>query len=605
MTPRHFRPFAFALSLILLAAAAVTPAFAQQRALDHDDALRWNRITGSALSPDGAWLVYVLAAMEGDPVLALKAARAGVDEVTFRGTRPTFTSDSRFIVYSIPPVEAVVDSLKREGKRGDDLPDDSLGVITVDGAAGRTIGAVENFKVAAEGSWVAYTPVEEDEEEEGEGMEEEGAGEPEAEPEPEPEPEEEGEESEEKEEKKKDEGSPLVLLNLATGEEVRYEKVTAYFFAAEAAVLTFATSAKDGEGDGVFVVNLDDMAQHAVMEGKGNYEQLVVAEDGSQVAFLSDRDDYEADEPEFTLYRGAAPDWAGATIANSATEGVPTGWWVSNSGNVSFSDGGGRIHFGTAPRPETEEEDETLDEDKVTLDIWNWKDPYLQPMQLVQAGRERNRTYAAVAHLDGGRVVQLGTEAVPDVNFAADGDPPWAVGISNLPHRQLVSWDGRYNDYYAIDVATGEARLIAERTKGFASPSPSGNYVSWWDGAARHWMVAPLAGGDPVAASAGGPPRRLERTGRPPRPAAPVRLGRLDRGRRGLPLLRSPRRLALRARHRRDHERDWGRRPRRQHAFPLHAHRLRGPPSVRGRGALGRLPLPEQAVRLLPRAHRP
>ncbi|MDE2985568.1 MAG: prolyl oligopeptidase family serine peptidase [Gemmatimonadota bacterium] len=512
MTPRPLRPFAYALSLILLAAATATPAIAQQRALDHDDALRWNRITGSALSPNGAWLVYVLVAMEGDPVLHFGSAGPvgqGPSHAV-RGTRPAFTSDSRFVVYSIPPVEAVVDSLKREGKRGDDLPPDSLGfaemeAVFAEGPQPRTIGAVENFKVAGEGAWVAYTPVEDDEEE-GESAEEEGAEEPEAEPEPEPEPEpeEEGEE-EEKEEKKKDDGSPLVLLNLATGEEVRYEKVTAYYFAAEAAVLTFATSAKDGEGDGVFVVNLDDMAHRAVMEGKGNYRQLVVAEDGSQVAFLSDRDDYEADEPEFTLYHGAAPDWAGATMANSATAGVPAGWWVSENGGVRFSDGGGRIHFGTAPRPEPEEEDETLDEDKVTLDIWNWKDPYLQPMQLVQAGRERNRTYAAVAHLDGGTVVQLGTEEVPDVNFPADGDTPWAVGISNLPHRQLVSWDGRYNDYYAIDVATGERRLIAERTKGFASPSPSGRYVSWWDGAARHWMVAPLAGGDPVAASAGVP----------------------------------------------------------------------------------------------------
>ena len=501
MTPRRFRPFAFAVSLTLLAAAAVTPALAQQRALDHDDILRWNRIASSALSPNGAWLVYVLAAMEGDPVLAIKAAREGADEVTFRGTRPTVTSDSRFVVYSIPPVEAVVDSLKREGKKGDDLPEDSLGVVTLDGGEGRTIGAVKNFKVAGEGSWVAYTPVEDEEEEEGEGAEEEGEEEPEAEPEPEPEPEEEGEEEEEKEEKKKDEGSPLVLLNLATGEEVRYEKVTAYFFADEAAVLTFATSAKDGEGDGVFVVNLDDMARHAVMEGKGNYKRLVVAEDGSQVAFLSDRDDYEADEPEFTLYHGATPAWQGAAIANSATEGVPAGWWVSENGNVSFSDGGGRLRFGTAPRPEPEEEDETLDEDKVTVDIWNWKDPYLQPMQLVQANQERNRTYTAVAHLDEGRVVQLGTEDIPTVSFAAEGDTPYALGTSNLPHRQLVSWDGRYNDYYAIDVATAERRLVTEKTKGFASVSPASRYISWWDGAARHWMVAPLAGGDPVAAS--------------------------------------------------------------------------------------------------------
>ena len=512
MTPRRFRPFALALSLTVLAAAAATPALAQQRALDHDDVLRWNRITNPSLSPDGAWLVYVLVAMEGDPVLALKAARAGADEVTFRGTRPAFTSDSRFVVYSIPPVEAVVDSLKREDRKGDDLPGDSLGVIVVDGGEGRTIGAVENFKVAGEGSWVAYTPVEEDEEDEGgETEEEEGAGEPGAEPEPEPEPEpetepepKEEEEEDDEEEKKKDDGSPLVLLDLATGEEVRYEKVTAYHFADEAAVLTFATSAEDGEGDGVFVVDLDDLSRHALMEGMGNYKRLVIAEDGSQVAFLSDRDDYEADEPEFTLYHGAAPDWAGVTIANSATDGIPAGWWVSENGSVGFSDGGGRLHFGTAPVPEPEEDDETLDEDKVTVDIWNWKDPHLQPMQVVRADQERNRTYTAVAHLDGGGVVQLGTEDTPTVRFAPEGDAPFALGISDLPYRQLVSWDGRYNDVYTVDVATGERRMIARKVKGFggASVSPMGEYAYWWDGAARHWMVAPLAGGDAIAASA-------------------------------------------------------------------------------------------------------
>ena len=508
MTPRRFRPFAFALSLTLVAAATVTPAFAQQRALDHDDGLRWNRITGSSLSPNGFWLVYVLTAMEGDPVLHFgDASHDPGPSHSVRGTRPVFTSDSRFIVYEVPPLEAVVDSLRREGKRGDDLPPDSLAFAEVEavfaeGPLPRTVAAVESFKVAREGSWVAYVPIEEEEEEEeAEGAAEEAAAEPEAEPEPEPEPAEEG--AEEEEEEKKDEGSPLVLLNLATGDEVRYEKVTDYFFAAEAAVLTFATSAEDGEGDGVFVVSLDDMSRHAVMEGKGNYKQLVISEDGSRVAFLSDRDDYEADQAEFTLYHGSGPAWQGTAIASSATAGVPAGWWVSENGNVSFSDGGGRLHFGTAPRPEPEEEDDDiLDRDKVTLDIWNWRDPYLQPMQLVQAGRERNRTYTAVAHLDGGMVVQLATEDMPDVRFAAEGDAPFALGTSNLPYRQLVSWDGRYSDFYAVDVATGERRLILEGTKGFASVSPAGRYMSWWDGAARHWMVAPLAGGDAIAASA-------------------------------------------------------------------------------------------------------
>ena len=509
---RHARPrtTAFTLSLALLMAAS--PALAQQRALDHEDVLHWNTIGSPSLSPDGAWLVYVLTAMEGDPALHFAAAgREPGPRHAVRGTRPAFTSDSRFVVYSIPPVKAVVDSLRRDGKRGDDLPPDSLGVAQMDavfaeGPGPRTVGAVENFKMAGEGSWVAYTPAEDEAEEETEG-EDEGVEEEGEEPEAGAEAGEEGEDEDAAEEKEKDEGSALVLLNLATGDETRYEKVTDYFFADEAAVLTFATSAEDGEGDGVYVVTLDDMTRHAVLQGEGNYEQLVISEDGSQVAFLADRDDYEAEQAEFTLFHGAGPSWTGTAMANSATEGVPSGWWVSENGNVSFSDGGGRVRFGTAPRPEPEEEDDTLDDERVTLDVWNWKEPYLQHMQLLQANQERDRTYAAVVHLDGaagGRVVQLGTPEVPTVRFASEGDAAFAIGATDVPYRQLISWDGRYNDVHAIDLATGEHRMIAERVKGFggASISPSGTYASWWDGEARHWMVAPLQGGDAMAASA-------------------------------------------------------------------------------------------------------
>ncbi len=487
--------------LALLAFAG--PAFAQQRALDHEDVLHWNTIASPSLSPDGAWLVFVLTAMEGDPVLTIRAAREGAEPMTFRGSDPRFTSDSRFVVYEVPPVEAVVDSLRREGKRGDALPKDTLAFADVaalldGGAQPRVVGAVEDYKVAGDGGWVAYKPAEEDED--GEDAEETE----EAPEEAEQEEEEEGDEADDGEEKDKEEGSVLVLLNLNTGRETRYEKVTDYLFAQEATVLAFATSTSDGAGDGAYAVDLDGMARHAVLQGEGNYKQLAVADDGTQIAFLSDRDDYDADQPEFTLFRGAAPSWSGAAVANSATAGIPSGWWVSENGDVNFSDGGGRVRFGTAPRPEPEEEEEVPDDDKVTLDIWNWKDPYLQPMQLVQAEQERSRTYAAVVHLDGGGVVQLGSPEIPSVRFAAEGDAPYAVGVTDVPHRPLVSWDGRYNDVYAIDLATGERRMVAEKVKGFggASISPMGRYLSWWDGEARHWMVAPTAGGDPLRASA-------------------------------------------------------------------------------------------------------
>lgn len=506
-TPSSFLR-SFALAIGVSAWAIAQPSSAQQRPLGHEDVLHWNTIASPVLSPSGRWMAFVLTAMEGDPSLAIGVAQEGGPQTVVRGTNPVFTSDSRYLVYTVPPVEAVVDSLKQEGKKGDDLPKDSLAVADLESlfAAGpngepalsaiRTFGPIDNYKVAREGSWVAYTPAEEDEPETPEG---EPPAAEEAAPGEEPEPEEE----EDKQKKDKKAGSRLVLLNLATGDGMPYDDVLHYEFAEESAVLGFAASTEDGAGDGVYVVELGGSTRHAVMEGEGHYEKLALAKDGTRAAFLSNRDDYEADQPEFVLYQGSAPDWQAAPVAASDSEGVPEGWWVSENGSVSYSEGGARLVFGTAPRPGPEEEDDTLDEDKVVLDVWNWQDPYLQPMQLVQAEQERNRTYAAVVSVDGGPVVQLGSPEVPTVRFAAEGDAAYALGVTDIPYRQLVSWDGRYNDLYAIDVASGERRRIAEKVKGFfgASVSPAGEFATWWDGDARHWMAARLAGGDAMAVS--------------------------------------------------------------------------------------------------------
>ena len=509
---RHLRA-STAVAAVVLLVGAVLPGFAQQRGLDHDDVLQWKVVDDPSLSPDGEWLAFVLTPMEGDPTLTLKAAAGNGPALTVRGTGPTFTSDSRHLVYAVPTPESEVDTLRREGKQDEDLPKNALAVadiaaVFVDGEARlagiRDLGPVESYEIAGEGSWVAYVPVEEqgaDATEESEA--ETSAGEPARQSEAT----ESGTEAEGSSEDEKEDGSTLVLLNLATGDETRYDLVADYAFAEEAAVLAFTTSTRDGSGDGAYVVPLDNVARRALLEGEGRYEQLALSKDGAQVAFLTDRGDVRADQPAFTLYRAGAPDWQAEPLAASRTDGVPDDWWVSEHGDVRFSAGGTFLHFGTAPRPEPEAEDETLEEDKVTLDIWNWKDPYLQPMQLVQAEDERKRTYAAAVHLDTGSVAQLGTIDVPTVRFAAESDAAQALGVTDKPYRQLLSWDGRYNDLYAVDPGTGEHRRIAERVGRFARAaiSPAGKYAAWWNGAERQWKVAGLDEGEPLTASAAVP----------------------------------------------------------------------------------------------------
>jgi hypothetical protein len=128
--------------------------------------------------------------------------------------------------------------------------------------------------------------------------------------------------------------------------------------------------------------------------------------------------------------------------------------------------------------------------ERVVVDIWNWKDDYIQPMQLVQANQERQRNYLAVAHLDRRvRVVQLADERLPTVAPGQDGDADHALGMSDLPYRQMVSWDGRYSDVYRVDVRTGERTRILDQVRGSAQLSPTARYVFWWDGTQQAWFA--------------------------------------------------------------------------------------------------------------------
>jgi dienelactone hydrolase len=176
---------------------------------------------------------------------------------------------------------------------------------------------------------------------------------------------------------------------------------------------------------------------------------------------------------------------------------------VADSGRPAFSKSGRRLVFFTRPRPDEEEEkengseegseedDEDGDDDElppVKLDVWHWKDPLLQPMQLVQAQRERNRSFQAIVHLEDGRIVQLADEDVPEVSLAEQGDVDVGLGSSDAKYRKLISWDyPGFQDLYLVDLRTGQRELALEKVRGRASLSPQGKYITWFDFEDRHW----------------------------------------------------------------------------------------------------------------------
>jgi dipeptidyl aminopeptidase/acylaminoacyl peptidase len=465
-----------------------------KKVLDHDVYDGWRTIRDRALTADGQWLAFRYVPGEGDAELILRRTDGDESHAIPRASSVTLSEDGRYAIVRIAPGHAEVKALRRDGKKGDDLPPDTLGILMVgsDVTSMVRIPRVESFKLPEEGSgFVAFIQsLSKEEKEAMEAAEEAG---PEAEPEAAEEPEEATEaDEEEKEKPERGDGEPLVLHSLSSGQEWRFPDVTAYVFAPDGAFLIFTRATEDGEGDGVFVVDTSTGEASALASGIGRYEGLVASETGYRVAYLSDYEDWEVEEPAFSLYVATHGDEPPARVAGPGSDGLPGGWGVSEHGTLRFSDDGERLFFGSAPRPSPEPEDDLLDDEKVTVDIWNWRDPFLQPMQVLQADDERNRNYQAVVHLDrDNRIVQLGTEAVPEVRIPEDGSGPVAMGVSDIPYRQLLSWDGRYFDSYLIDMESGQATRVAEKVRGFnaGSLSPAGRYVGYWNEFEKAWMA--------------------------------------------------------------------------------------------------------------------
>lgn len=470
----------------VLAAGGAREVHGQKKPLDHDVYDGWKSIRGEALSDDGRWALFEIVPADGQGELRVRSLGTDVEHVFPRGKGARFTADSRFAVFLIAPEEAEVEAAKKAKKKPAEMPKDSLAILELSTGSVVKVERVRSFRVPEEAAgWLAYL---QEAEVPDAGAAEKEDGEAEAA----------GEEKEEvskalaERRKKKTEGTTLVLRDLLTGEERRFDHVVDYQLSDNGVLLAYAASSKDGGADGVYAVTLSTGTVVPVLTGEGEYKRLVVDAKGEQVAFLSNRDDFAAEQAAYVLYHWRTGERSARAVAGEGMPGVPAGWWVSEHGALTFSESGRRLYFGTAPRPEPEPDEETLPpaEERVVLDVWNWRDPYLQPMQLVQADQERKRTYTAVLHTGNRKVVQLASAEVPEVRPVTKRDPKLVVGVSDLPYRQLISWEmPRYVDVYLVDVEKGERVRVLEKTQGQASLSPDERHLVWYDGRERAYLA--------------------------------------------------------------------------------------------------------------------
>lgn len=504
----------FLTAFALVGALAGLVTAQSKKPLDHDVYDGWRSIRSSALSRSGNWAVFTIAPQVGDGEMIVRSTLSDREFTIPLATGPTVSHDEKFVVFTVAPPREQTETARRERKP---LPRNAMGILNLESGEIAKIENVETFRMGARGGgWVFYrpagpaaapaapaaparTPTL------GRPARTSGPGATPAPANPNPDdeteygvfdqeqPATEGEQPATGKKRNHAAGNTWIARELATGREVKIEHVADLVVSDDGSVVLLSISTPDGAGDGLFYREDPAGESKPILTGLGRYTQIAWHRETRQVAFLTDRDDYAANTPALSLYMGRLGETP-FVVASDKVGGLPEGWQVSNRGSIRFSRSGQRLIFNAAPRATPEPADPTPADERVTVDVWHWRDPVLQPQQLRQVAAERNRTFQFIRHADG-RVVQIETPELRSVTFSTAVDGRFGIARNEEPYKIEESWDRTYADVYLVDLGTGAATLVHRRFAVATMISEGGRFLYWFEPTVRHWFARDLETG--------------------------------------------------------------------------------------------------------------
>jgi dipeptidyl aminopeptidase/acylaminoacyl peptidase len=455
------------LALFLVLLAPLTSAAAQAlKVLNLPDYGRWNRITSTALSPDGKWMSYAYQPNEGDATLYVKqldgdkvftipigsapaaAADGGGGGRGGAGAGVQFSDDSRFVGYYVNPPEAAGGRGGRAGGGGGRGGPPQAGAP---GAAPRAVRRFElldltngekfavpngaSFKFAKGSAWLAVrlskAPAD-----------------------------------------TAFKGADLVLRDLKGATTRNIGNVNLYDFDESGRMLAYTVDAAGHLGNGVYLMNMAGGETRELNSSALEYDQLAWSDEGGNLLVLRGEKNKEMKQRDNALltWTGAEqPNAKSFTLDPSKDASFPKGMVVSEYTAPRWSKDGSRIFLGIK---EQEPELAAADSSKANVDVWHWKDPEPQTVQIVRLQQERRATLPAVYLVSSQKLVRLGDDDMRTATPTPTGK--WAIGRNDVSYRGQVEWGANKADMYRVNSETGERTLIEKTLSRTMGTSPDG-----------------------------------------------------------------------------------------------------------------------------------
>lgn len=472
------------LSLTLLLFTSVC--YAQKKPLDHSVYDTWEAVSSKKLSNNGDWAGYVVSLQQGDGTLYLSSLVTNTKLKVQRAENLQFSPDSKFAAFSIKPFYSATREARIKKKKADEMTKDTLGIANLTNNAIVKVPRVKAYKFPENGAaYLAYqfekpldtskkaksatgTEVKKDRQD--------------------------YLADEEPAKNERQEGSDLVFKNLITGVERTFKYVNEFTFSKNGKQLVFAAtgSKKDAAAKaGVFLLNIEKGTLKTLVSGKGSFKNFLFDEESESLVFLGEQSPEKQEIKEYFIYFNSPSLDTAQVLVDAEMPGMPKKWSVSGEGRLNFNKEGTKLFFGIAPVRKAK--DTTLVEfENAKLDIWGYKDDYLQSMQLKNADQEGKRSYLTAIEIFNSdiKIVPLTDAKIPEATLIDEGNSNFVLASTDYGNRVQTQWSGTaIRDYYLVDTKTGAKKKIITGLSGIAAPSPSGKYVLYFDKKTASWFT--------------------------------------------------------------------------------------------------------------------
>ena len=433
----------FVLLIMLLAGLTLQ---AQKKELDHTVYDSWQSIRETSFHPNGKFLVYSIAPQEGDGTLVIRNVKNGTELNIDRATGGIFTENGEYLVAKIKPSFAETRKAKMDKKKTDEMPKDSLVIVELASSKIQKIASVKSFQVAEHGNdIIVYLK-----------------------------------------DKKGDiakEGADLVMRDLASAKERVFNNIAQYAIHPKAnGVVMYQVKTKQKEAQ-VMVATIADTNNLVLTKQLYTATNFIWDENGKQLAYLVEKDstDKALQKNYYVAYYTPSADNA-ISLFDKSNHVIPANYTIGGDRKLKFSKSGTILELGVQPILPIK--DTSLPEfERVSVDIWHYADPLIQPAQLKALESTLKSTELVFINTINKNATYLGKIKDRDVMTTEEGDGSNAYATLDSTYVLASQWQGfSLKDIYDINASTGQRKLIQKQWKGsLMTSSYNGKALVFYD----------------------------------------------------------------------------------------------------------------------------